>query len=541
MSASLNNGNHSFEPQAQVSAMGHATGTLMRRAARATAAALLLAGLAACSTTPDWAKPNFIYGDDLSQSSGAGTKFPALADVPEKPTMSTTETERAELAESLAADRVRARYTDEILRGGAQTPTIPPVIPASAPAIAPMTVPMTVPVRLDEQSQIVPSARMAAAQAAEAVQPTLAELRAASTVSADFDAKVADTKQVMAQAAPVAAAQVQSASAQPMSAVDKMLSYRGGRSAAAQSRTITSDGAGLPVLVSDAATSASDRLMAASQVDAQPVLETVAAAKVAVPAVPSGRMAKAMAYEAEDGVDARISAVSPVVSRQAISERVARASVIPARVAPSAVVTSATFQTSQAPALTRESLAMAGNVASTRYQQTHQTVYVGGSDSDNGSVTINLDALNYPSQSTAATRNAVAAPVGAVSVYDGQGGPGNIPPYVLQFDYGSAALTAADRAALSEVLPAVGVYGDTVRIVGHASQLSGQKDDSKAKWANFSLSMQRAEAVAMELASQGVAANRIIVEAAGDSVPVYYQSAMPAGEPGDRRVEIFIE
>jgi len=537
MSASLNNGNHSFEPQAQVSAMGHATGTLMRRAARATAAALLLAGLAACSTTPDWAKPNFIYGDDLSQSSGAGTKFPALADVPEKPTMSTTETERAELAESLAADRVRARYTDEILRGGAQTPTIPPVIPASAPAIAPMTVP----VRLDEQSQIVPSARMAAAQAAEAVQPTLAELRAASTVSADFDAKVADTKQVMAQAAPVAAAQVQSASAQPMSAVDKMLSYRGGRSATAQSRTITSDGAGLPVLVSDAATSASDRLMAASQVDAQPVLETVAAAKVAVPAVPSGRMAKAMAYEAEDGVDARISAVSPVVSRQAISERVARASVIPARVAPSAVVTSATFQTSQAPALTRESLAMAGNVASTRYQQTHQTVYVGGSDSDNGSVTINLDALNYPSQSTAATRNAVAAPVGAVSVYDGQGGPGNIPPYVLQFDYGSAALTAADRAALSEVLPAVGVYGDTVRIVGHASQLSGQKDDSKAKWANFSLSMQRAEAVAMELASQGVAANRIIVEAAGDSVPVYYQSAMPAGEPGDRRVEIFIE
>jgi len=53
--------------------------------------------------------------------------------------------------------------------------------------------------------------------------------------------------------------------------------------------------------------------------------------------------------------------------------------------------------------------------------------------------------------------------------------------------------------------------------------------------------MQRAEAVAMELANQGVAADRIIVEAAGDSVPVYYQSAMPAGEPGDRRVEIFIE
>ncbi|MBV1933342.1 MAG: hypothetical protein KUG59_01530, partial [Parvibaculaceae bacterium] len=427
MSASLNNGNHSFEPHAQASAMGHATGTLMRRAARATAAALLLAGLAACSTTPDWAKPNFIYGDDLSQSSGAGTEFPALADVPEKPSVSTTESERAELAESLAADRVRARYTDEVLRGGTQTPAIPSVIPASAPTIAPVTVPT----RLDEQSQVVPSARMAAAQAAETAQPTLAELRAASTVSADFDAKIADTKQVVAQAAPVAATQVQSArvqpaSDQPMSAVDKMLSYRGGRSAAAQSRTITSDAAGLPVLVSDAATSASDRLMAASQTEAQPVLETVAAAKAAVPAVPSNRMAKVMAYEAEDGVDARISAVSPVVSTRAASERVARASVAPARVTPSAIVTSATFQSSQAPALTRESLAMAGNVASTRYQQTHQTVYVGGSDSDNGAVTINMDALNHPSST--ATRKAVAAPVGAVSVYDGQGGPGNIPP-----------------------------------------------------------------------------------------------------------------
>lgn len=526
MSATVNNNTHSFETHAQESALGHATGTLMRRAARVTAAALLLAGLAACSTTPDWAKPDFIYGADLSQSSGAGTKFPVLADVPEKPAVSTTAEERAELTESLAADRVRARYTDEVLRGGADPSVMAPVIPA----------------QLDQQSQVVPSARMAAAQAAETVQPTLAELRAASTgaaVRSEVTQVVAQT--APAQVAPAQVAHIQAASAKPMSAVDKMLSYRGGSSAAAQSRTITSAAAGLPVLVSDAATSASDRLMAASQAEVQPVVAKVAAAKAAVPAGPSARMAQAMAYETEEGVDARISAVSPFVSKQAVATQVMRASVAPARVTPSSVVTSATFQSSQAPALTRESLAMAGNVASMRYQQTHQTVYVGGSESDNGSVTINMDALNYPSKMATSSRNAVAAPVGAVSVYDGQGGPGNIPPYVLQFDYGSATLTAADRAALSEVLPAIGVYGDTVRIVGHASHLSGLQDDSKRKWANFALSMQRAEAVAMELASQGVATDRIIVEAAGDSVPVYYQSAMPTGEPGDRRVEIFIE
>lgn len=510
MSASLNNGNRSFEPQAQASAMGHATGTLMRRAARATAAALLMAGLAACSTTPDWAKPDFIYGEDLSQSSGAGTEFPALNDVPETPAMSTTDAERTELAESLAADRVRARYTDEVLRGGASAPAIPPVIPASAPT--------DVPAQLDQQSQVVPSARMAGAQAAEKAQPTLAELRAASTRS-----EAVKSEPVKAVAEVAAVAQTKAAG-EPMSAVEKLLGFQGGHSSAAQSRTIASD----------AASSASDHVAAASKAVAQPVMENAAAAKAAVPAVPSTRMAKAMAYETEEGVDARISAVSPVRSSST-----ARTSVQPS------AVTSATFQSSQAPALTRESLEMAGNVASTRYQQTHQTVYVGGnandSSGDNGAVTINMDALNYPSQAATAPREAVAAPVGSVAVYDGQGGPGNIPPYVLQFEYGSAALTAADRAALKEVLPAVGVYGETVRVVGHASHQSGQQDDSKRKWANFSLSMQRAEAVAMELAAQGVAADRIIVEAAGDAVPVYYQSAMPAGEPGDRRVEIFIE
>lgn len=517
MSASLNNGNRSFEPQAQASAMGHATGTLMRRAARATAAALLMASLAACSTTPDWAKPDFIYGDDLSQSSSAGTEFPALNDVPETPTMSTTDAERTELAESLAADRVRARYTDEVLRGGASAPAIPPVVPASVSA--PDSVPANVTDQLDQQSQVVPSARMVSAQAAEKAQPTLAELRAASTRS---EAVKSEPAKAVAEVAAVAQTR---AAKEPMSAVEKLLGLQGGHSSAAQSRTIASDTAGLPALATQAASSASDQVTAASK---------VAAAKAAVPAVPSSRMTKAMAYETEEGVDARISAVSPVSSSST-----ARTSVQPS------AVTSATFQSSQAPALTRESLEMASNVASTRYQQTHQTVYVGGdasdSSSDNGAVTINMDALNYPSQAASTPREAVAAPVGSVAVYDGQGGPGNIPPYVLQFEYGSAALTTADRTALKEVLPAVGVYGETVRVVGHASHQSGQQDDSKRKWANFSLSMQRAEAVAMELAAQGVAADRIIVEAAGDAVPVYYQSAMPTGEPGDRRVEIFIE
>jgi flagellar motor protein MotB len=38
----------------------------------------------------------------------------------------------------------------------------------------------------------------------------------------------------------------------------------------------------------------------------------------------------------------------------------------------------------------------------------------------------------------------------------------------------------------------------------------------------------------------GVPANRVLVEAVGDSQPVYYES-MPKGEDGNRRAEIFLQ
>jgi len=43
-----------------------------------------------------------------------------------------------------------------------------------------------------------------------------------------------------------------------------------------------------------------------------------------------------------------------------------------------------------------------------------------------------------------------------------------------------------------------------------------------------------------ELIRDGVPASKVLMEAVGDSQPVYYES-MPKGEDGNRRAEIFLQ
>ena len=50
----------------------------------------------------------------------------------------------------------------------------------------------------------------------------------------------------------------------------------------------------------------------------------------------------------------------------------------------------------------------------------------------------------------------------------------------------------------------------------------------------FDKSQARANAVAQELIREGVPAAKVLVDAVGDSQPVYYES-MPQGEDGNRR------
>ena len=56
----------------------------------------------------------------------------------------------------------------------------------------------------------------------------------------------------------------------------------------------------------------------------------------------------------------------------------------------------------------------------------------------------------------------------------------------------------------------------------------------------FAKSQARANAVAQDLIHQGVPADKVLIDAVGDSQPVYFES-MPKGEEGNRRAEIFVQ
>lgn len=78
-----------------------------------------------------------------------------------------------------------------------------------------------------------------------------------------------------------------------------------------------------------------------------------------------------------------------------------------------------------------------------------------------------------------------------------------------------------------------------VRIVGHSSSRTSDMPMARHLEVVFEHSQDFATAVANELVHDGVPADKVLIEAVGDSQPVYYES-MPQGEAGNRRAEIFL-
>ena len=79
-----------------------------------------------------------------------------------------------------------------------------------------------------------------------------------------------------------------------------------------------------------------------------------------------------------------------------------------------------------------------------------------------------------------------------------------------------------------------------IRIVGHASSRTANMPVDKHLMVIFQKSQARATDVDKELIREGIPADKVLVEAVGDSQPVYYES-MPKGEDGNRRAEIFVQ
>jgi outer membrane protein OmpA-like peptidoglycan-associated protein len=111
---------------------------------------------------------------------------------------------------------------------------------------------------------------------------------------------------------------------------------------------------------------------------------------------------------------------------------------------------------------------------------------------------------------------------------------------VVHFGHSSAALTDKARASISRMAKAAVDSGRGLRVVGHASQRTMDMKYERHKRANFSISLDRAGAVADALRQNGVPAERILIEARGSDEPVYHEF-MPKGEAYNRRVEIYLQ
>jgi outer membrane protein OmpA-like peptidoglycan-associated protein len=151
---------------------------------------------------------------------------------------------------------------------------------------------------------------------------------------------------------------------------------------------------------------------------------------------------------------------------------------------------------------------------------------MGGPDRMSGAVVANYDAL----------QGGAVAP--AVAYSNAQGLP---PAAVINFSNATTILSASAKAQIRSAAESFNARGATgyVRVVGHASTTATKVSESRRLELNFERSQARATSVMRELIKDGVPANKILVDAVGDSQPVYDAAAQ--GENGNRRAEIFFQ
>lgn len=482
-------------------------------AAKRAGAMLFAVGLAACSTAPDWARPSLIYGDDAAAAAADPTAekdFPELADVPGEAPAASSREELREAAEGLAADRERARYTDEVLRGGTETPAPAPRTSRPAPVPAPSS------------SLSAPSTTAGAAPSAPADAGVIAMPERTSRPLPGSGQAVSATEP---QSVPAArGAETTEVSVAPAPSAPEMEPV-----AAAPVEEAPQPAAPAPASA-----------MAAPE--PQPQAASRSTRRAAVPPLPEGERMRARSAAPDmddrmDDIDAAAAAVREAPARQATSARTAMPASRPAATSQTTQNRSRDrFEPSSAPQLAHEALEAAGPVVSSRYGA--PVPDAAGTADPEDPVQVNLDALKGPLGPGASLEPAIRAD--RADAFANMGGPGNIPPYVVNFGHGSIQLNVSDRQKIAQAADAAISQGGIVRVVGHASSRTGDLAVGEHLLANFGVSLDRATAVANELIRNGVDSSKVYVEAKGDLVPVYYES-MPAGEAGNRRAEIFIE
>jgi outer membrane protein OmpA-like peptidoglycan-associated protein len=194
------------------------------------------------------------------------------------------------------------------------------------------------------------------------------------------------------------------------------------------------------------------------------------------------------------------------------------------------------FRQSEAPALNPSINQWVSAPVVARYRQTA---------AGTGVAPVRMAAVPPKGAAPETTSGAVSAdfgPVTTASASIAAMNGGVAPSAVVYFPGDGIALSKAARDQIrtaAEQFKASGA-GGSIRVVGHASSRTSNMTVEKHLETIFKKSQDRANAVAQELIHQGVPAGKVLIDAVGDSQPVYYES-MPRGEEGNRRAEIFVQ
>jgi outer membrane protein OmpA-like peptidoglycan-associated protein len=260
-----------------------------------------------------------------------------------------------------------------------------------------------------------------------------------------------------------------------------------------------------------ASTSAAAPTTQVAMADEPAVTPSPSGALPAVPAVGPGAVPGAQPQMSDSGLGfqpSRAPPLDPSVSQFVPQPIIARYQQT-ASVSPSSGVASAPYSGPAVPA------------ANGSYKN------MGGPESMSGAVVANFDTLQ-------------AASVAPSSVYANAAG---LPPTaVVFFPHDTTVLSAEGKTQVRAAVQAFQAAGGQgfIRVVGHSSSRTANMPLERHLIYNFERSQARANAVARALIAEGVPASKVLVEAVGDSQPVYYES-MPQGEEGNRRAEIFLQ
>jgi outer membrane protein OmpA-like peptidoglycan-associated protein len=150
---------------------------------------------------------------------------------------------------------------------------------------------------------------------------------------------------------------------------------------------------------------------------------------------------------------------------------------------------------------------------------------MGGPERMTGAVVANYDAFQGGGQPAVAYSNAAGLP----------------PAAIITFPSETTILSADAKAQVQSAAQSFNARGATgyIRVVGHAAVASTKISEERRLQVNFERSQARATAVMRELIKDGVPANKILIDAVGDTQPVYDAAAQ--GENGNRRAEIFFQ